>query len=77
MSSSLIRSWKDSFSSLMWSLVSSLSSLITSLFRTRMKHNLWRGLHVSAYALWALAIGHGIGPQELRHVGEYLDYVVR
>jgi sulfoxide reductase heme-binding subunit YedZ len=35
--------------------------IITSLFRTRMQHNLWRGLHISAYALWALAIGHGIG----------------
>ena len=35
--------------------------ILTSLFRTRMQHNLWRGLHISAYALWALAIGHGIG----------------
>ena len=35
--------------------------IVTSLFRTRMQHNLWRGLHISAYALWALAIGHGIG----------------
>jgi methionine sulfoxide reductase heme-binding subunit len=36
-------------------------AIVTSLFRTRMKHNLWRGLHVTTYALWALAIGHGIG----------------
>jgi methionine sulfoxide reductase heme-binding subunit len=35
--------------------------VITSLFRTRMNHNLWRGLHVTTYGLWALAIGHGIG----------------
>ena len=35
--------------------------IVTSLIRTRMKHNLWRGIHVSTYALWALAIGHGIG----------------
>jgi methionine sulfoxide reductase heme-binding subunit len=36
-------------------------AIVTSLLRTRMKHNLWRGLHVTTYALWALAIGHGIG----------------
>lgn len=35
--------------------------ILTSLFRTRMKHNLWRGIHITAYAMWALAIGHGIG----------------
>jgi sulfoxide reductase heme-binding subunit YedZ len=35
--------------------------VITSLFRTRMQHKLWRVLHVSTYALWGLAIGHGIG----------------
>ena len=35
--------------------------VVTSLFRTRMKHNLWRGIHITAYALWGLAIGHGIG----------------
>jgi predicted ferric reductase len=35
--------------------------VLTSLVRTRMQHNLWRGIHVSAYALWGLAIGHGIG----------------
>jgi methionine sulfoxide reductase heme-binding subunit len=35
--------------------------VVTSLFRTRMQHGLWRGLHVTTYALWALAIGHGIG----------------
>ncbi|HEU5454717.1 MAG TPA: ferric reductase-like transmembrane domain-containing protein [Nocardioides sp.] len=35
--------------------------IVTSLFRTRMQHNLWRGIHISTYALWALAIGHGIG----------------
>ena len=35
--------------------------ILTSLFRTRMKHNLWRGIHITAYAMWAFAIGHGIG----------------
>jgi methionine sulfoxide reductase heme-binding subunit len=35
--------------------------VLTSLFRTRMNHNLWRGIHITAYAMWALAIGHGIG----------------
>jgi methionine sulfoxide reductase heme-binding subunit len=35
--------------------------ILTSMFRTRMKHGLWRGLHVTTYGLWALAIGHGIG----------------
>jgi len=35
--------------------------ILTSLFRTRMNHNLWRGIHVTAYAMWGLAIGHGIG----------------
>jgi methionine sulfoxide reductase heme-binding subunit len=34
--------------------------IVTSLFRTRMQHNLWRGIHVTAYAMWGLAIGHGI-----------------
>lgn len=35
--------------------------VVTSLFRTRMNHGLWRGLHVSTYGLWGLAIAHGIG----------------
>jgi methionine sulfoxide reductase heme-binding subunit len=35
--------------------------ILTSLFRTRMNHGLWRGIHITAYAMWALAIGHGIG----------------
>jgi methionine sulfoxide reductase heme-binding subunit len=35
--------------------------ILTSLFRTRMNHSLWRGIHITAYAMWALAIGHGIG----------------
>ena len=35
--------------------------ILTSLFRTRMNHTLWRGIHVTAYAMWGLAIGHGIG----------------
>ncbi|MFL6004437.1 MAG: ferric reductase-like transmembrane domain-containing protein [Nocardioides sp.] len=35
--------------------------VLTSLFRTRMNHGLWRGIHITAYAMWALAIGHGIG----------------
>jgi methionine sulfoxide reductase heme-binding subunit len=35
--------------------------IVTSLFRHRMQHGLWRGLHITTYGLWALAIGHGIG----------------
>ena len=35
--------------------------ILTSLFRTRMNHGLWRGIHITAYAMWGLAIGHGIG----------------
>lgn len=35
--------------------------ILTSLFRTRMNHTLWRGIHITAYAMWGLAIGHGIG----------------
>ena len=35
--------------------------VLTSLVRTRMQHNLWRGIHITTYALWGLAIGHGIG----------------
>ena len=35
--------------------------VVTSLLRTRMSHNLWRGLHISAYGLWAAAMIHGIG----------------
>jgi methionine sulfoxide reductase heme-binding subunit len=35
--------------------------VVTSLLRTRMSHNLWRGLHISAYGLWAAAMVHGIG----------------
>jgi len=35
--------------------------ILTSLFRTRMNHGLWRGIHITAYGMWALAIGHGIG----------------
>jgi methionine sulfoxide reductase heme-binding subunit len=35
--------------------------VLTSLFRTRMNHGLWRGIHITAYAMWGLAIGHGIG----------------
>ena len=35
--------------------------ILTSLFRTRMQHTLWRGIHITAYAMWALAMGHGIG----------------
>ncbi len=37
----------------------------------------WMNEHVDLTKVLYPGIGHGIGPQELRHVGEYLDYVVR
>ncbi|MGD6978287.1 MULTISPECIES: alpha/beta hydrolase [Citricoccus] len=37
----------------------------------------WMNEHVDLTKVLYAGIGHGIGPQELRHVGEYLDYVVR
>lgn len=37
----------------------------------------WMNEHVDLTKVLYAGIGHGIGPQELRHVGEFLDYVVR
>lgn len=37
----------------------------------------WMNEHVDLTKVLYAGIGHGIGPQELRHVGEYLEYVVR
>lgn len=37
----------------------------------------WMNEHVDMTKVLYAGIGHGIGPQELRHVGEFLDYVVK
>ncbi|VXB09366.1 alpha/beta hydrolase [Citricoccus sp. K5] len=37
----------------------------------------WMNEHVNMTKVLYAGIGHGIGPQELRHVGEFLDYVVK
>ena len=37
----------------------------------------WVTQHVDLTKVLYAGIGHGIGPQELRHVGEYLDYMVK
>ncbi len=34
---------------------------VTSLLRTRLPHRTWRGLHLLAYAGWALSVGHTLG----------------
>lgn len=37
----------------------------------------WMNEHVDMTKVLYAGIGHGIGPQELRHVGEFLDYTVK
>ncbi|GAA1117297.1 phospholipase [Citricoccus alkalitolerans] len=37
----------------------------------------WMNEYVDMTKVLYAGIGHGIGPQELRHVGEFLDYVVK
>ncbi|MGM7669314.1 alpha/beta hydrolase [Microbacterium sp. A93] len=37
----------------------------------------WMNAHVDMTKVLYAGIGHGIGPQELRHVGEFLDYTVK
>jgi methionine sulfoxide reductase heme-binding subunit len=34
---------------------------ITSLLRTRLSYRTWRGVHLSAYACWPIALIHGLG----------------
>ncbi|MFC7402957.1 alpha/beta hydrolase [Citricoccus sp. GCM10030269] len=36
----------------------------------------WMNEHVNLTKVLYAGIGHSIGPQELRHVGEFLDYIV-
>ncbi len=40
--------------------------VVTSLVRTRLPWRLWRGLHVAAYALWPVALVHGLGHRRRR-----------
>ena len=35
--------------------------IVTSLLRHRIPHRLWRTLHLSTYAAWALGVVHGLG----------------
>ncbi|MGZ4753144.1 MAG: ferric reductase-like transmembrane domain-containing protein [Oryzihumus sp.] len=35
--------------------------VVTSLVRHRLPHRLWRVLHLSAYAVWPVALAHGLG----------------
>ena len=35
--------------------------IVTSMLRHRMPHRLWRTLHFSTYAAWALGVAHGLG----------------
>lgn len=35
--------------------------VMTSLLRSRLPHRLWAGVHLLAYASWAVAVGHGVG----------------
>lgn len=38
-----------------------LAAALTSLLRHRMPHSLWRGIHTTTYAIFALGLVHGIG----------------
>lgn len=35
--------------------------VVTSLLRTRLTPRVWRGIHLSAYACWPIALAHGLG----------------
>ena len=38
-----------------------LAVIITSLLRVRIGHRVWRAVHWMAYALWPIAVIHGLG----------------
>jgi predicted ferric reductase len=38
-----------------------IAVLVTSLLRGRLSQRLWRAVHVSSYALWPVAVIHGLG----------------
>jgi sulfoxide reductase heme-binding subunit YedZ len=38
-----------------------IAVLVTSLLRTRLSHRLWRTVHVASYAMWPIAMIHGLG----------------
>lgn len=38
-----------------------LAVVLTSLVRARLGHRAWRAVHLSSYAIWALAVAHGVG----------------
>ena len=35
--------------------------VVTSLARARMRHRTWRGVHLMAYAAWAVSVAHSLG----------------
>jgi predicted ferric reductase len=45
-----------------------IAVVVTSLLRPRVNHRLWRWLHWTTYAVWPLAVMHGIGttPADIR-----------
>mgnify|MGYP000878544516 FL=1 len=38
-----------------------IAVIVTSALRTRIPERLWRGVHLSAYVCWALAVVHALG----------------
>jgi methionine sulfoxide reductase heme-binding subunit len=38
-----------------------LAVIVTSMLRTRIPVRLWRAVHLTAYALWPIAVAHGLG----------------
>jgi len=38
-----------------------IAMIITSLLRPRINYRLWRGVHWAAYAMWPIAVIHGLG----------------
>ncbi|HEY0812489.1 MAG TPA: ferric reductase-like transmembrane domain-containing protein [Pseudonocardia sp.] len=38
-----------------------LAVIVTSLLRTRLSQRVWRTVHLAAYAMWPLALVHGLG----------------
>ena len=38
-----------------------IAVIVTSLLRARLSHRVWRGVHLASYALWPVAMIHGLG----------------
>ena len=54
-----------------------LALVVTSLFRQRIGHRTWRGVHWLAYASWPVALVHGLGTGTDARVGfvQFLDVI--